>query len=45
MAFGAPARRATDFLLLLNAAVFLAQMATSDRLLLWGAKVGALRSC
>ena len=40
--FGAPGRRATDFLLLLNAAAFLAQFATNDRLLLWGAKVESL---
>lgn len=37
--FGAPHRRVTDFLLVLNAAAFIAQIVSKDRLLLLGAKV------
>ncbi|BDA42210.1 RHOMBOID-like protein 10, chloroplastic [Coccomyxa sp. Obi] len=36
--FGAPHRRVTDFLLVLNAAAFIAQIVSKDRLLLLGAK-------
>ena len=37
--FGAPHRRVTDFLLVLNAAAFIAQIVSKDKLLLLGAKV------
>ncbi len=37
--FGGPHRRVTDFLLVLNAAAFIAQIVSKDRLLLLGAKV------
>ncbi len=43
--FGAPERRVTDVLLVLNAAVFLAQLATKQRLTAWGIKVGRTRAC
>ena len=39
--FGAPDRRVTDILLVLNAAVFVAQLASKDRLTIWGTKVRA----
>lgn len=37
--FGAPHRRVTDILLILNAAVYVAQLVSKDKLLLLGAKV------
>ena len=37
--FGAPERRVTDILLVLNAAVYVAQLASKDRLTSWGTKV------
>lgn len=43
--FGAPERRVTDVLLVLNAAVFLAQLATKQRLTAWGIKVGRTHAC
>lgn len=43
--FGAPHRRMTDFLLVLNAAVYIAQYFSKDRLLLLGAKVLHANAC
>lgn len=36
--FGAPERRVTDTLLVLNAAIYIAQLASKDQLTIWGIK-------
>ena len=43
--FGAPDRRVTDILLVLNAAIYLAQLASKGQLTVWGIKVRSPSHC